>query len=222
MAPLIPAGVRNTARDVRRVLRLSPMYAVLREMRRRGVMIDSCDVLECFAFTGGMHTLDYARSVRGLELWEINPVHEPILRKRFPGAEVRIVDTYEEVARRDRRFDMIVIDNSPVHGSHVEHFDLFPAMFRLMQDSCVVVLDVMPNLHAGVRRRYPEFFSESVLRTRAEFYGVTDPYTIPEAALVAPYEACARRQGYDVTWYFLQKRNPIITYLVLYVQRGRR
>jgi hypothetical protein len=212
---------RDMARATRRILRLSPMCAVIREVRRRGVAVEQCDALECFAFTGAMHTLDYARVVRNLEVWEINAAHESRLRKHFPGAQVRITDTYDELARSTRRFDMIVVDNSPAHGSHIEHFDLFPGVFRLMKDSCVLVLDVIPSMNGRVRRQYPEMFREEVLRTRAEFYGVADPRMLSEDALLAPYAACARRQGYELRWHFLRKRNSILTYLVLYVVRGR-
>jgi len=222
MASPILTQARNIARATRRLLRLSPMCAVVRDVRRRGVMVDQCDALECFAFTGAMHTLDYADSVRSLEVWEINPVHEPLLRKHFPGAEIRITDTYDEMLRCTRRFDMIVVDNSPAHGPHVEHFDLFPAIFRLMQDACIVVLDVIPSMNASVSRKYPEMFQDAVLRARAAFYSVADPRELSETALVAPYAACAQRQGYELRWHFVQKRNPILTYLVLYLVRGRR
>ncbi len=221
MASPMLRHARDMARATRRILRLSPMCAVIREVRRRGVAVEQCDALECFAFTGAMHTLDYARVVRNLEVWEINPAHESLLRKHFPGAQVRITDTYDELARSTGRFDMIVVDNSPAHGPHIEHFDLFPGVFRLMKDSCVMVLDVIPSMNGRVRRQYPEMFREEVLRTRAEFYGVADPRMLSEDALLAPYAACARRQGYELRWHFLRKRNSILTYLVLYVVRGR-
>lgn len=221
MASMILKVARDSARGLRRLLQLSPMCAVIREMRRRGIPVKECDALECFAFTGGMHTRDYAGKVRSLEVWEINPVHEKTLRRNFPDAEVRITDTYEEVARRDRQFNLIVVDNSPVHLPHVEHYDMFPGLFRLMQDSCTVILDVMPDLHTAIQLRYPEMLREPVLRRRAAFYGVRNALQIAEKDLVAPYAAFASREGFTQTWHFLQKRNPLLVYLVIHFVRGQ-
>jgi hypothetical protein len=219
MITLLKEQVRNIARATRRALRMSPMSALMREIRQRGVDPRGMDALECFAFTGAMHTLDYARSVKTLELWEITPIHEAALRKRFPRAMVRMTDTYQEVARRDRRFDLIVVDNSPVHGGHHEHFDLFPGIFRLMQASCTVVLDVIPTLHGPVRFKYPEMLRPDTLAARMQFYGVDAPEKITEEAMVSAYADRAERNGYRIDWYFFRKRNPILTYLVLHLVR---
>ena len=195
------------------------MQAVLRGLRQRGVEPRSCSALECFAFTGAMHTLDYARRVKDLELWEVNPAHHDVLHQRFPGAQVRTVDTYEELQRRDRRFDLIVVDNSPFHGGHVEHFDMFPGLFRLMADAGVLVLDVIPELNATVLENYPEMFREEVLQTRRVFYNVTDPRKISERSMLVAYERLAGRAGFRVDWCFFRKRNPILTYCVMKMSR---
>jgi len=220
MGSVILETAHQSARALRRVLQLSPMCVVFREMRRRGIAIEECDVLECFAFTGAMHTLDYSRKVRSLEVWEINPNHEKTLRKHFPDAEVRMTDTYEEIIRRDRTFNVIVVDNSPVHEPHVEHYDIFPALFRLMQDTCTVILNVMPDLHTAIRQSYPEMLLEPVLRSRAAFYKVRDPLRIAERDLIAPYAAFATGEGFTLRWHFLRKRNPLLVYLVMHFVRG--
>ena len=93
---MLSRRLRTSARALRRTLGLSPMQAVIREISRRGVNVRQARALECFAFDGHMHTIDYARKVRTLEVWEINRVHEPGLRQTFPQATVRIVDSYKE------------------------------------------------------------------------------------------------------------------------------
>jgi hypothetical protein len=98
---------------------------------------------------------------------------------------------------------------------------MFPGLFRLMQDSCTVILDVMPDLHSAIRVRYPEMLREPVLRKRAAFYGVQDPLKIAERDLVAPYAEFARREGFALTWHFLRKRNPLLVYLAIHFVRGR-
>lgn len=211
--------VRGLARSARRTLRLSPMHAVLRGLRKRGTDPGTCSAVECFAYTGGMHTLDYAPSVKELELWEINPAHHAVLTRRFPQAVVRTVDTYEEVRRTTRTFDLIVVDNSPYHGGHVEHFDMFPSIFRMVPASAVLILDVLPEMNATVRTKYPEVFRPEALEARRQFYGVEDPAVIPPATIARAYATRAASEGFRVDWHFFRKRNPILTYLVMKISR---
>jgi len=211
--------LRSVARDVRRTLGMSPMQSVLRELRSRGVRLADLRALECFAFDGHMHTMDYAPSVRALEVWEINPVHETVLRRTFPSAVVHITDTYRQVEECTDRFSLIVVDNSPVHGGHTEHCDLLPRVFRLAADECYMVLDTIPELNASVRSAYPEMFWESTLSARKAFYGVDDPERMTVGQIDEAYATIARQAGFSVSWSFRRKRNNIITYLVLALAR---
>jgi len=211
--------LRSVARDVRRTLGMSPMQSVMRELRRRGVPVADLRALECFAFDGHMHTLDYATLVSALEVWEINPIHETALRRTFPAAVVHITDTYRQVEECTDRFSLIVVDNSPVHGGHTEHFDLLPRVFRLAADECYMVLDIIPELNASVRSAYPEMLSESTLRARKAFYGVDDPERMNVGRMEDVYATIARQAGFSVSWSFRRKRNNIITYLVLALAR---
>lgn len=219
MTSVLFAKAMKGARALRRTLRLSPMCGVLRDIRSRGINVGALDALECFAFTGGMHTRDYASSVRSLELWEIHAGHESALREGFRGSVVRITDTYAEVKRADRRFGFVVVDNSPVHGGHIEHFDLFPEIFRILEDESVLVLDVIPELNRAVRRQYPEMFSEATLEARRRFFRANDPRHLFQGELVTAYAALAEQAGFRLDWSFFRKRNPIITYLVLRLVR---
>jgi nitrate reductase NapE component len=195
------------------------MQSVLRELRRRGVQVADLRALECFAFDGHMHTIDYAPLVRALEVWEINPAHEAVLRRTFPAAVVHIADTYRQVEECTDRFSLIVVDNSPVHGGHTEHFDLLPKVFRLAADDCYMVLDIIPKLNASVRGSYPEMFWESTLNARKAFYGVDDPEHMTPGRMEEVYTAIARQAGFSVSWSFRRRRNNIITYLVLALAR---
>jgi hypothetical protein len=195
------------------------MQSVMRELRHRGVRVRDLRALECFAFDGHMHTLDYAPLVRSLEVWEINPMHEAVLRRTFPAAVVHITDTYNQVKECRDRFSLIVVDNSPVHGGHTEHFDLLPGIFRLAADQCYMVLDTIPELNGSVRSAYPEMFWESTLAARRTFYGVDDPEHMNVGRMEEVYTTMARHAGFHVSWSFRKKRNNIITYLVLALAR---
>jgi len=212
---LLSRRLRTIARALRRVMGLSPMQAVIRELFRRGVNVRQARALECFAFDGHMHTIDYARKMRTLEVWEINRVHEPTLRHTFPRATVRIVDSYKEVERCTGQYDIIVVDNSPIHGKHLEHFDLFPGVFRLAAGTCVLVLDVIPEYTGAVGEHYPDMYDERAEAARKEFYGADDARHIPLDLMVRSYTRAAAAAGFAVQWWFCRKRNDIITYLVL-------
>jgi hypothetical protein len=219
MSSVLVVEAKNVARAARRMLGLSPMCSVIRELRSRGIDVARLDALECFAFTGAMHTRDYAPAVRSLELWEIHAGHEPVLRAGFPGSTVRITDTYAEIARTDRRFGFVVVDNSPVHAEHIEHFDLFPAIFRVLEDEAIVVLDVIPHLNDAVLGRYPEMFRDTTLEARRRFFNASDPRQLLQGEMLACYAARAADAGFRIEWSFSRKRNAIITYFVLRLVR---
>jgi hypothetical protein len=103
--------LRQSARDVRRMLGMSPMQEVLRGLEERGCALSSMDALEVYGASGGLHTRDYAHRVKSLEVWEIDPKHEASLRRNLPNATVHIVDSYDRVKSADRRFDLVVVDN---------------------------------------------------------------------------------------------------------------
>jgi hypothetical protein len=94
----------------RRRLKITPIYRVLREIKRRRLDLSRMDALELFGGRGDMITQDYAPYVRSLEIWEIDPACESALREHFPLAEVKITDTYEEIKRCARKFDLVVAD----------------------------------------------------------------------------------------------------------------
>jgi len=84
---------------------------MVRELGRRGVDITQRSALEMFGGDGNLHTKDWARGVGNLEIWEFQPEHESALRRNFPQADVRIVDTYAEIRRTKRHYDVIFSDN---------------------------------------------------------------------------------------------------------------
>src|SRR6185436_9938360 len=92
-------------------LGLTPMQAILRELRRRRVDAESLHTLEVFAATGTMHTVDYADRVATVEAWEVNPACEAELRRNLPTATIKIVDTFEQAAVTETTYDFIVVDN---------------------------------------------------------------------------------------------------------------
>ena len=78
-----------------------PMLRLLKELKRRGVDLGELRTLEIFGRDGLDHTTTYAREVKSLEVWEINPKWHSDLVKNLPDASIRIVDSYEELGRSE-------------------------------------------------------------------------------------------------------------------------
>jgi hypothetical protein len=193
---------------------------MFREIERRGVRIESLAALEAFGGAGNMHMLDYARRVAHLTVWEHDPEKAATLRQRFPTAEVRTTDSYAEVKRATRSYDLLVLDAPEGrHGGHYEHLDLFDEILRLASDPAVIVLTVRPG-GVGAHDPFDTFEAEHLERRRV-FYGSAAPAVIPLDQLAAAYRTHARAAGFAMEWHFTQKRTRSgrLHYLVFKLRR---
>jgi len=165
------------------------------------------DALDPFAREGDRHTCYWSPLVRSLTLWEILPQHEKALRRNFPEAVIKITDSYEEVKRTDQRFDLIVIDNDMTRTDHVEHFDLFPEIYRMLNRGPVyMVRNVIedPYLHRG-------WAPEEVNEARKRFYG-HESEVAPVPVMARTYVRPAEGNGFRITWSCIAPRNEAICY----------
>jgi hypothetical protein len=186
---------------------LVPMQQVIAGMRRRGVEMADVRALEVFGSLGQQTAVHYAPLVKSLEIWDIDPgVLEP-LRNSFPQAEIRIVDSYEEIRRTNRRFELVVVDN---FATVDEHFRLFPHVFRVLADEAVLVLQTLPEARRLTRRVYPALFEPEHVRLRQIFYDTPTPESIPRDVLVARYGRLAEAEGFVVEWHFFVRRREIV------------
>ena len=214
----IPAPLWRSAWSLRRGIGLSPTQKVFREIRRRGVDTRRLAALEVFAGTGFTHTIDYARLVGSLELWELSRERERALRTHFPRAIVRITDTFEEVRRTKKKFGLIVVDNTvTTYGDgYVEHFDLFPDLFRIADDACIMLLNVCPKLPERQRT------DPRRIARRAEFYETATPHDISWDRIVGAYARLMVRHGFALDWQFARPRayRESICYLAMRIVRS--
>ncbi len=219
---------RNLWREVfRRRLGLSAMHAVLRELRRRGVQVQGLHALETFGGYGDQHIRYYAPYVASIDVWEIRHEYREILAKNLPAAQITITDSYQEIQRTAKRFDLVVIDNPySTDRDHWEHFDFFPGVFRVTQDSATLILNVVPSADARTRRRYPRTFSEAHLACRASFYHTDCPEHVTFEEMAVSYARHGAAKGYRLAWYFAQPRKYLffgpncMHYLVLKFDRN--
>jgi len=195
------------------------MRRLVRRLTRQGFDLRSARTLELFGGSGRFHTVDYARCVGSLEVWEIDERHAAELRKRLPHARIRIVDTYIEIGRTPDTFDLVVVDNPmSTWGGRCEHFDLFPSLFSLLASRAVVVLNVIPRLTDAARTRYPYLFNNEHLARRTTFYRTEHPEDVRVEEMVRSYERYALRAGFRLEWHLLVRRH-FVYYLALSLAR---
>ena len=144
-------------------------------------------------------TQQYAGRVASLDIWENDPRLRPALLNRFPNAEVRITDSYEEVRRTSKRYDFVMIDNS-IWAE--EHFPLFPAVFNVVSEKATMAIRVIPRADRLTRRRYPSLFDEQHLARRRAFYRTDSPAQISLDDLGGHYCKLADDSGLVVDWRF--------------------
>jgi hypothetical protein len=214
-------------------LGILPMQRVVKELQRRGVDLRDRHGLDVYGGTGFRTTRHYAPRLGSLEVWEIEGSFEPELRRNLPGARVKITNSYEHIQRADGKYSFIALD-SPVHthGGHVEHFDLFPHIFRLMDDDCLLVIHVVSQADPRTAGNpdYTDLLDETQLARRRAFYQTDHPENIPLEQLARHYRQLLEKNGFTPEWHFFKRRwelrrllpSPInMYYLALKVRRTR-
>lgn len=202
---------------IRRRLNLSPMQKVFRQLKRREVNVKRLHALEVFGGYGTLHTTDYARQVATLDVWELEAKREKSLRENLPMAEVKITDSYRELKNTYKRYDLIVIDNPvSVYGTHCEHFDVFPDVFRIAMDSTIIIMNVIPEIN--------DIQSNEIhLARRKLFYKTNHPAKVTFSEMIECYEKLCLENGFSIEWYFAQKLSRTAVYsLVLKIVRSQR
>jgi len=184
---------------------------------KNGFELFSVSALEVFGGDGTMHTKDYADSVKSLDIWEYDPDYEKDLKVRFPRANIKICDSYLQVKKNTVHYDLVVVDN-PIQtsGGHCEHFDLFPDIFKIMNDDCLVILNVIPDIIQTIK--YPELASEYHLNKRKEFYNAVDPEHITDGELTLTYNNLVKNNGFYIEW-ILTLRRTFVYYLAMKLKR---
>lgn len=221
---VLPATVQNILRAILRKLKptLTPMQQVLSELKKRKVRLKDLHALEVFGYHGEWHTMDYASQVSTLEVWDIEQECEDALKRNLPMAEVKITDIYKEIKNTSRKYNLIVIDNPmSIYDDHCEHFDLFPDIFRIVMDSTILILNVIPEIDDAALKKYSYLFNEVQLARRKSFYKTNHPEKVSFDEMIKAYKNLIETNSFNLEYYFFQKRN-FIYYLVLKIDRNRK
>ena len=178
--------------------------------------------LELFAREGDWHARDYMKYVKSLDAWEIDPAFEKKLRDNLPNAEIKITDTFAELRTTSKKFDFVVSDNwMAVFGDHqfCEHFEMFPDIFRILQDKSVLVLNVIPSITARKKKRFPYLLNEEHCTRRSAFYKTAEPKVIPIDHMLPIYADWANQSGFKLARHLVVERS-MIHYLALFLTKN--
>jgi len=170
------------------------MYQVAADKINKRQPLDTMDALDIFAREGDWHSAYLTSRVKNLTAWEVKEAHEAKLRQNFPEADVKICDSYEEIKRTDKIFDLVVIDNNLLGTTHVEHFDLYPQLFRILKPRAFVVQNVIPDPYM-----YRPMVADEVQKRRKEFYSSSSDI-VPLPYIIRRYHILATKNGHIVRW----------------------
>ena len=109
-------------------------------------------------------------------------------------------------------------DSTSPDGRYCEHFDCFPDIFSIARDGCILILNVIPEITQHDLSAYPYLFNPKQLARRRSFYHTTHPWQLDLEEMMKVYRNKAAASGFDVEWYFFQKRTHVY-YAVLKLSR---
>ena len=201
-------------------LKLYPIYKVIRRINAHFPLQGSM-ALEAFAFTGELQTRAYKKYPKYLEAWEISANWENDLKRNLPNATIKITNTFEEILRCDKKFNFINVDtHQGLFGDYCENFEIFPLLFNVMQNECIVNLNVIPNASEGWKRKYPDLFNEKHLAKRKKFYQTEHPENVSIQEMLVIYGEIAAKYDYSIIWSYHQQRT-LTYYLVIHLKKNK-
>jgi hypothetical protein len=196
----------------------SAMECVISRLKEKEINLNTLHALEVFGGNGESVEKYYVNLVKELDVWEINESFEVQLKNNLPKANIKIVDSFEEIKRTNKTYEMVVIDNPMQNfGEHCENFDMFIDIFKVVKNEAIIILDIMPNIE-DVPIEFNYLKSSDHILCRKLFYRTTNPLKISVEEIVETYKDIIHKNNYELEWYFTEERSSdFIYYLVLKV-----
>lgn len=204
-----------------RKLGLDSTVILVSKLKKLGINFSQLRMLEVFGGIGFYHTRILSDGVKSLEIWEIDQARVKILKKIFPKAAVLKTDSFKKIRSTKKKFDIISVDNPPtVYDGYCEHFELFPYIFRIVDKSAILSLNVVPNTKSLLKSKYPEASNRQHLEKRSMFYNTKKPEIISRKKLIREYKRKIANAGFSTKWYFFQRRLFIsVDYLIIKISK---
>lgn len=160
--------------------------------------------LDFFAREGDWQTAFYAKKVKKVVAWEINPKFEEKLYKNLPlTAEITIGDSFKLALSETRKFDMIVIDNPQgcfgEENFYCEHFEALSFIPKLLKKDGILVFNV---------KLKPWNYNDNFIwqKRRNEFYKLNDCSNLTQDFVLEFYKDLFLFYNLSSEFEFLEKR----------------
>jgi len=103
----------------------------------------SWSILEVFGGDGTGHSRAYAPKAREIELWELDPEKCNKLHQVYPWANIKNVDTFEEIKTCDSTYDLVLFD-AP---SDVSYEGLVPYALKTVKPGGWAIIRIIKRTH---------------------------------------------------------------------------
>lgn len=154
--------------------------------------------LDLFGGTGAMLSKDVRKHVEIMEIWDNNPDNEAKIHENCPDSTVKICNSYEEILKTRKRFDLVICDNPICDNKKIEHFAIFEHILRICSKNATIIIDIIPEKTELSQRRCNNNFNELHNRNRMKFYATSQPEKISINHMVDTYRAIIEEKGFKL------------------------
>jgi SAM-dependent methyltransferase len=182
--------------------------------------------LDAFCQTGLQWTRIFAAEASYLEMWDIDTEALKYAKKEFPRAKIVCGDSI--AAFRERKFGRsdynFVLLDSPVpfrfpDGSF-EHFGFFDDVFRNIASQCIIIFDVVPDIHKMLQRHpASQEFADQWAAARKLFYGTEEGVFVDPGKMIEAYSRKITALGYNVRLLNYNARNAYFGFMTVAVSK---
>jgi hypothetical protein len=213
--------LKEIRRKLLRHFKMRPIHKVI-SLLQKNDYLKMNSTLEVFGYNGEYHTLDYIQHVKQLDIWEIAKDCEVNLKRNLPNANVKITNSYEEIKTTNKVFDTIIIDNHQgIFGDDkCEHFEIIENCFSKLSDKSVLITNVIPDILVS-KYDTPIVITAKHIERRKTFYSHPTGTSITKSYFEDFYVKMSRDNGFITNHVFLVKRNYLMTYLVLCLEKNK-
>ena len=180
---------------------------------------DKC--LDLFGGTGQMLSKDVRKHVKNMEIWDIHPDNKAEINKNCPNSVIKTCNSYEEIKKTRKKFDLIVCDNPINTQEKMEHFGIFEDILRVCKKKATIILDVIPKRTGLSQKRVPNNFNELHNKNRTKFYATPEPEHISHDSMKTIYEIIINDKGFKLdSWECIERvKGAYVYFMVLNVSK---
>ncbi len=206
-------------------------HELILKLEERGIDFKKMHALEMFGRDGTWHTSIFAAKVESIEIWEVDKKWKKDLKKNFPKAIIKILDSIKTIHKNEifSKFDLLLIDNPMnIFGDNTEndnelyceHFNLITKIEKLAKNKILVIFNV---------NRCPFNYEEYPIwkKYRENFYGNVDTSNMDLDFLHKFYRNLFKKLGFTTifsidTVRVLYQEKDMTYYFAYYLEKNKK